>query len=258
MGGDYYPGINISDASKLSPSDALKAAIANTAPGAGFEPEIFSAPSGPTQDTFFQKGIFNKTDALHGASLIIFPMQGQLRLAWQVIFHKNSIERYLIFVDANTGEILYRANMVKFAQGLVFEEDPDDAGQVTKSFNGDALASPQGWLYQNNGVYTTLGGNNTCTQEDRNDDNHAGYSPSASNGNFMYTFQNAYFTSNGTDVNTDLDAAITNLFYHVNFIHDYYYNLGFDEAAGNFQRDNFGKGGFGRQERPDNRTQRCV
>ncbi|MBI3209078.1 MAG: M36 family metallopeptidase [Candidatus Solibacter usitatus] len=41
------------------------------------------------------------------------------------------------------------------------------------------------------------------------------------------------------------DAATTNLFYFVNRAHDLFYTLGFDEAAGNFQQDNFGKGGMG-------------
>src|SRR5262245_60122685 len=40
-------------------------------------------------------------------------------------------------------------------------------------------------------------------------------------------------------------AAITNLFYFVNVAHDYYYGLGFDEAAGNFQTSNFNRGGVG-------------
>src|SRR5206468_10292283 len=40
-------------------------------------------------------------------------------------------------------------------------------------------------------------------------------------------------------------AAITNLFYFVNTAHDYYYGIGFDEAAGNFQSDNFDRGGVG-------------
>ena len=34
-----------------------------------------------------------------------------------------------------------------------------------------------------------------------------------------------------------------NLFYLNNVIHDILYRHGFDEAAGNFQVDNFGKGG---------------
>ena len=41
------------------------------------------------------------------------------------------------------------------------------------------------------------------------------------------------------------DAATTNLFYWINRIHDFYWHIGFDEAAGNFQVDNFGRGGLG-------------
>ncbi|KAJ1969888.1 hypothetical protein IWQ62_000321 [Dispira parvispora] len=39
------------------------------------------------------------------------------------------------------------------------------------------------------------------------------------------------------------NAAITNLFYWNNVMHDLFYRYGFDEAAGNFQDDNFGLGG---------------
>ena len=37
----------------------------------------------------------------------------------------------------------------------------------------------------------------------------------------------------------------TALFFSTNFAHDFFYDLGFDEAAGNFQADNFGRGGVG-------------
>lgn len=38
-------------------------------------------------------------------------------------------------------------------------------------------------------------------------------------------------------------AAVTQLFYDVNFFHDWYYDIGFDERAGNAQKGNFGRGG---------------
>src|SRR6185436_9935389 len=41
------------------------------------------------------------------------------------------------------------------------------------------------------------------------------------------------------------DAAVVNLFYWNNFMHDKLYELGFTEAAGNFQVSNFGRGGVG-------------
>ncbi len=40
-------------------------------------------------------------------------------------------------------------------------------------------------------------------------------------------------------------GVVTNLFYLANFFHDRLYALGFDEAAGNFQTDNQGRGGAG-------------
>ena len=39
-------------------------------------------------------------------------------------------------------------------------------------------------------------------------------------------------------------AAIVNLFYMTNFLHNYYYDYGFDEAAGNAQLSNYGRGGL--------------
>ena len=39
-------------------------------------------------------------------------------------------------------------------------------------------------------------------------------------------------------------AAVTNVFWTINSAHDYFYALGFDESAGNFQTDNFGRGGL--------------
>jgi len=42
-----------------------------------------------------------------------------------------------------------------------------------------------------------------------------------------------------------ISAAITQLFYDVNFFHDWYYDAGFDEASGNAQVDDYGRGGKG-------------
>lgn len=39
-------------------------------------------------------------------------------------------------------------------------------------------------------------------------------------------------------------AAATQLFYDVNWLHDWYYDVGFDEAAGNAQQSNLGRGGI--------------
>ncbi|MEM9103915.1 MAG: M36 family metallopeptidase [Pseudomonadota bacterium] len=47
----------------------------------------------------------------------------------------------------------------------------------------------------------------------------------------MQTFQNR-------------QAAITHVFYATNWLHDWFYDAGFDEQAGNAQQDNYGRGGL--------------
>ena len=41
------------------------------------------------------------------------------------------------------------------------------------------------------------------------------------------------------------NMAVAQLFYNVNFLHDWFYDSGFNEAAGNAQADNYGRGGAG-------------
>src|SRR5262249_4445355 len=41
------------------------------------------------------------------------------------------------------------------------------------------------------------------------------------------------------------NGSVVNLFYWNNFVHDRMYELGFTEAFGNFQKENFGRGGQG-------------
>jgi extracellular elastinolytic metalloproteinase len=41
------------------------------------------------------------------------------------------------------------------------------------------------------------------------------------------------------------EAAVTNLFYGCNIAHDVFWHYGFDEASGNFQENNYGRGGVG-------------
>ncbi|WP_395695844.1 M36 family metallopeptidase [Nocardioides sp.] len=45
--------------------------------------------------------------------------------------------------------------------------------------------------------------------------------------------------------NAQAQAAVTQLFYDVNYLHDWFYGAGFDEAAGNAQESNYGRGGLG-------------
>ena len=59
------------------------------------------------------------------------------------------------------------------------------------------------------------------------------------------TFDRTYDTSQSPTGQNQRQAAVTQLFYDNNYYHDYWYDSGFDEAAGNAQADNFGRGGLG-------------
>lgn len=213
------------------------------APWIEYKPTIVSGPIGANQLTIFDKGPFAEEIE---AFLTIFPMPYgfQHRLCWQIKLHISSIPvYYVILIDSsginaqgiNDGELLYKQNLYKSqARGLVFNnrnnEHPDAGAQTQES-----LVS---WVSE-----TETSGNNAVAQEDRNRNNKGGIRPEEEDQRFIYLFQNAFETSGGTDPDTDLNAAITNAFYWINYIHDHLYVLGFDEEAGNFQEKNFRQGG---------------
>lgn len=104
-------------------------------------------------------------------------------------------------------------------------------------------ASPFGWNDTNGAAgaeFTITRGNNVYASEDRNNDNVAGFSP---DGGPTLDFD---FPLNLALEPIDYEsAAITNLFYWNNIIHDVMYQYGFDEVSGNFQVNNYGNGGAG-------------
>ncbi len=58
-------------------------------------------------------------------------------------------------------------------------------------------------------------------------------------------FDHLYDTNLAPNANaTQRQAAVTSLFYLNNFLHDWFYDSGFDEASGNAQTDNYGRGGI--------------
>lgn len=107
----------------------------------------------------------------------------------------------------------------------------------------DATASPYGW-HDTNGLpgaeYTITRGNNTYTYLDQNADNRPD-TIVVPNGGANLTF-NYPFNSNLQPSNSRA-AAITQLFYMTNIMHDFAYQYGFNEASGNFQQNNYGRGG---------------
>jgi len=60
------------------------------------------------------------------------------------------------------------------------------------------------------------------------------------------TFDRIYNTAAAPNASVNqIKAAITQIFYTTNWLHDYWYDSGFNEAAKNAQRDNYTRGGIG-------------
>jgi MYXO-CTERM domain-containing protein len=60
------------------------------------------------------------------------------------------------------------------------------------------------------------------------------------------TFDRTYNTAQAPNASVNqIKAAVTQIFYTTNWLHDYWYDSGFNELAKNAQRDNFARGGVG-------------
>ena len=180
--------------------------------------------------------------------LVYQPSRGVVRLAWQLeIYEPDGEHWWNLRVDAATGRLLARDDYAAHADGSynVFpipNENPDEAGGVRTLVSNPATdASPLGWITDGQTLTT---GNNALAYVDRNADNVPDAGGFADGGAGL-VFD---FPLNFDDPPVEYqDAAVTNLFYWNNVIHDVLYGYGFDEKSGNFQLDNFarnaGKGG---------------
>ena len=125
----------------------------------------------------------------------------------------------------------------------VFTVDPGKGPQTVVNGPGAGNAeSPAGWLAGRSELTTNITGNNVSAYLD-SDANNRPDSGGTRNGtgNFLTTVDlGAAPTTTGNKA-----GAVQNLFYLNNVVHDILYRQGFTESAGNFQVDNFGKGGAG-------------
>jgi Zn-dependent metalloprotease len=180
------------------------------------------------------------------SELNVVRVDNKARLAWHVYAEVGADEWYEMLVDAHSGELLLRHNLyVSEAQGTVYTEDPGKAGRQLVSFVGNTtINTAAGWM----GTSTVTTGNNVEAYLDTNADNapDANNGTGLSNGHAFAADQNFTFPFSTTvDPRTQQAAIVTNLFYFNNIMHDFSYNLGFTETSGNFQTNNFGRGGTG-------------
>jgi hypothetical protein len=100
------------------------------------------------------------------------------------------------------------------------------------------------WLPDN---ATKTVGNNVLAYADLNAPDGFGfgdlYAATSSSDTFNYSYN--FTLPDNLKNSKQLQAAIVQAFYTTNFMHDWLYDHGFDEAAGNGQKNNFGRGGLG-------------
>ena len=121
-------------------------------------------------------------------------------------------------------------------------ESPDIGPRTLVTNPADPNASPFGWhdLNGQEGPDTDqLIGNNTTTYQDTLGLNQL--DNGGPTGGSSLTFDFPVDLSLAPDKN--IDADLTNLFYWNNLMHDWSYRFGFTEVAGNFQDNNYGRGG---------------
>lgn len=130
-------------------------------------------------------------------------------------------------------------------------EYPYDGPRTVEVDPASAMASPFGWHDTDGSTgaeFTITRGNNTHAFLDRDNNDLPDAGADVDGG--------AALDFTGSLVALDLmmepssysNAAVVNLFYWVNTIHDVLHSYGFDEPSGNFQVNNYGNGGVGNDD----------
>ncbi len=111
----------------------------------------------------------------------------------------------------------------------------------------NVIASPFGW-HDTNGdptpEYTITRGNNVHAFEDTDADEVSSNNEPDGGMGLVFDFP---YDSNAEAID-NIDAAVVNLFYMNNIMHDFTYQYGFTESAGNFQKNTYGNGGAASDE----------
>jgi extracellular elastinolytic metalloproteinase len=236
---------------------------------------VVSRDVGPAQRTELSRGGIALTPI---AAKLVYERAGTgLRLAWDITINEYTSEHWWqVGVDADTGTLLRKGDLIvhdnagltsaalgraetrrvagrttsAVADGssyLVYDrpkENPNTGDRVIVHTPADATASPFGW-HDTNGAagheFTTTRGNNAHAYIDHASDSVPDPSPGGEPSNPSLDFHFPFDQSKQPIEYQE--AAVTNLFYWNNIMHDVFYRYGFTEAAGNFQQNNYGRGG---------------
>jgi extracellular elastinolytic metalloproteinase len=225
--------------SRIDARAALQAAMARVHPS---EAVSFRATGAQGNTASFDGGAFFHTAPT--VTAVAIPLaNGTLERGWLVqtwTEKTNQLHHTLVGGDGRVLDVESRTASDRY---FVFAEDPLKGPQavIAGPSPGGSL-SPTGWLGSGSQNSNNISGNNVNAYLDTNSNNRPDTGgTTVANGDFLTAANLA--TAPTTTGNKAV--SVQNLFYLNNVIHDILYSHGFNEAAGNFQVDNFGKGGAG-------------
>jgi hypothetical protein len=235
---DRLSAVSLVQPSRIDAAQAATAAVTRLYPSQAASLRVAGVKGNTTEfagSAFFQRG--------PSATAVVLPLEnGTLARGWVVeTWTMKDNQLHYTVVDGN-GQVLDVESRTNTDSYKVFVEDPLKAGQTVVAGPGAGnAASPSGWL---SGAQSTfhIRGNNVNAYLDTDANNAAdGGGTAVTDGNFL---TEASLTTSPSTLGNKA-VAVQNLFYLNNYVHDRLYVHGFNEAAGNFQVNNFDKGGLG-------------
>ena len=251
----FTPNIGAS-AKSATPSLAAEQAVASAA--ANLSLDLADAPQAlsPALADAERRTLIDAPElsrAVVDSQLAWIPVNGnQAALAWR--FQVETLDGNHLFdytVDAETGKVWTRFDWVNSDSYRAYQEPVESAnhasppapadGRVVVADPADETASPLGWHDDGTTQFTIHRGNNVHAYQDRDANNQ----PPATQPACSASLDCSFPLNLAGQPSTYTDAAVSNLFYWNNLIHDVQYQYGFDEVGGNFQVNNLGNGGAG-------------
>jgi hypothetical protein len=236
---DRLSPVSLVQPSRIDAGQSLAAAMTRLYPSQAANYRAAAVKGNTTEyagGAFFQRG--------PSVTAVVLPLDnGMLARGWVVeTWTAKDNQLHYTVVDGN-GQVLDVESRTNTDSYNVFVEDPLKASQTVVAGPGAGnVQSPAGWL--GTGAQTTVNiqGNNVRAYLDTDANNAADAGGTAVTTGAFTTAANLTTQPSTTG---NRAVAVQNLFYLNNIAHDTLYRHGFNEGQGNFQTNNFGKGGLG-------------
>ncbi|MEJ7601999.1 MAG: M36 family metallopeptidase [Kofleriaceae bacterium] len=278
IGGKLYGTAHPRSAAQFSEDDAgaLAHAMRHTYKS-GFDRGAIATQRQRGDGTRLMRGKSGGVDVqLAQARKVWFPTGGALVAAWIVESYASmaattSSDAWRTVVAADDGRVLAHRSLVvdatfayrvfanastkQMEDGPHADFSPHPTGTPNGSYpayapsalvsvdglNTNPGGTPDPWLVAGK---TVTSGNNTDTYADLATPDGFSTGDLRATTTAAGTFDRVFDTGVAAGANaTQRAAAVTALFYGINWLHDFWYDAGFTEAAGNAQLSNFGRGG---------------